>query len=37
MVELYRAKNIPIDGYAFDYDWKRYGDDNYGGIHLEYG
>lgn len=30
MVELYRAKNIPIDGYAFDYDWKRYGDDNYG-------
>ena len=30
MVDLYRAKNIPIDGYAFDYDWKRYGDDNYG-------
>lgn len=22
MVELYRAKNIPIDGYAFDYDTK---------------
>lgn len=30
MVELYRAKNIPIDSYAFDYDWKCYGDDNYG-------
>ena len=30
MVDLYRAKNIPMDGYAFDYDWKRYGDDNYG-------
>lgn len=30
MVETYRAKNIPIDGYAFDYDWKLYGNDNYG-------
>ena len=30
MVETYRAKNIPIDSYAFDYDWKQYGDDNYG-------
>lgn len=30
MVDLYRAKNIPIDGYAFDFDWKNYGDDNYG-------
>ena len=30
MVDTYRAKNIPIDGYGIDYDWKRYGDDNYG-------
>ncbi|WP_247740873.1 TIM-barrel domain-containing protein [Cohnella sp. LGH] len=30
MVELYRAKNIPIDGYALDYDWKKYGEDHYG-------
>lgn len=30
MVDLYRAKNIPLDAYAFDYDWKCYGDDNYG-------
>lgn len=29
-VDTYRAKNIPIDAYAIDYDWKRYGDDNYG-------
>lgn len=30
MVDTYRAKNIPIDGYAFDYDWKEYGEDHYG-------
>lgn len=30
MVDLYRAKDIPLDAYAFDYDWKRYGEDNYG-------
>lgn len=30
MVDTYRAKNIPLDGYAFDYDWKKYGSDNYG-------
>jgi alpha-glucosidase (family GH31 glycosyl hydrolase) len=30
MVDTYRAKNIPLDGYAFDYDWKRYGEDHYG-------
>lgn len=30
MVDTYRAKNIPIDAYAFDYDWKDYGEDNYG-------
>ncbi|OXM14808.1 TIM-barrel domain-containing protein [Paenibacillus herberti] len=29
-VDLYRAKNIPIDGYAIDYDWKKYGENNYG-------
>ncbi|MFD0670714.1 TIM-barrel domain-containing protein [Cohnella sp. GCM10027633] len=29
-VETYRAKNIPIDGFALDYDWKKYGEDNYG-------
>lgn len=29
-VEYYRAKNIPIDSYAIDYDWKEYGRDNYG-------
>ncbi|MDR0292837.1 MAG: carbohydrate-binding protein [Oscillospiraceae bacterium] len=30
MVETYRAKNIPIDSYGIDYEWKRYGQDNYG-------
>lgn len=30
MIDTYRAKNIPIDAYGFDYDWKRYGEDNYG-------
>ncbi|MDR1547606.1 MAG: DUF4968 domain-containing protein, partial [Hungatella sp.] len=30
MVDTYRAKNIPLDSYAFDYDWKRYGEDHYG-------
>ncbi|WP_212696414.1 TIM-barrel domain-containing protein [Vallitalea pronyensis] len=30
MVDTYRAKNIPIDSYALDYDWKCYGEDNYG-------
>ena len=30
MIDLYRAKNIPIDSYAIDYDWKKYGQDNYG-------
>jgi alpha-glucosidase (family GH31 glycosyl hydrolase) len=29
-VDTYRAKNIPIDAYAFDYDWKKYGETNYG-------
>ncbi|MDK2807507.1 MAG: hypothetical protein PWP24_238 [Clostridiales bacterium] len=30
MVDTYRAKNIPIDSYALDYDWKKYGENNYG-------
>ncbi len=30
MVDTYRAKNIPIDSYALDYDWKQYGENNYG-------
>ncbi len=30
MIDLYRAKNIPIDSYGIDYDWKNYGGDNYG-------
>jgi len=30
MVDTYRAKNIPIDGYGLDYDWKEYGETDYG-------
>ena len=30
MVDTYRAKEIPIDSYGIDYDWKNYGSDNYG-------
>lgn len=30
MVDTYRAKNIPLDAYGLDYDWKKYGSDNYG-------
>ncbi|MFC5401302.1 TIM-barrel domain-containing protein [Cohnella soli] len=30
MVDTYRAKNIPLDAYALDYDWKKYGESNYG-------
>lgn len=30
IVETYRAKNIPIDAMALDYDWKKYGEDHYG-------
>ena len=30
MIETYRAKNIPLDSYGIDYDWKQYGEDNYG-------
>lgn len=30
MVDTYRVKNIPIDSYGLDYDWKNYGQTNYG-------
>lgn len=30
MVDQYRARNIPLDAYAIDYDWMRYGEDHYG-------
>lgn len=30
IVDTYRAKNIPIDSYGLDYDWKNYGQTNYG-------
>ncbi|WP_168120067.1 TIM-barrel domain-containing protein [Paenibacillus sp. HB172176] len=30
MVETYRAKNIPLDAYGLDYDWKKYGETGYG-------
>ncbi|MEQ4480768.1 TIM-barrel domain-containing protein [Cohnella silvisoli] len=29
-VDTYRAKNIPLDSVGLDYDWKKYGQDNYG-------
>lgn len=30
MIDTYRAKDIPLDAYGLDYDWKKYGEDNYG-------
>ncbi len=30
IVATYRAKNIPIDLYVLDFDWKAWGEDNYG-------
>ncbi|HEX4030702.1 MAG TPA: TIM-barrel domain-containing protein [Terracidiphilus sp.] len=30
IVSTYRAKHIPIDGFILDYDWKAWGEDNYG-------
>ncbi|MEK3883348.1 TIM-barrel domain-containing protein [Paenibacillus sp. PL2-23] len=30
LVDTYRAKNIPLDAYGLDYDWKKYGETNYG-------
>jgi alpha-glucosidase len=29
-VDLYRQKQIPIDNYTLDFDWKAWGEDNYG-------
>ncbi len=30
IIDTYRAKDIPIDSFGLDYDWKKYGEDNYG-------
>jgi alpha-glucosidase (family GH31 glycosyl hydrolase) len=30
IVDTYRAKQIPIDGCILDFDWKAWGEDNYG-------
>lgn len=30
IVNTYRAKTIPIDGFILDFDWKAWGEDNYG-------
>lgn len=30
IVDTYREKNIPIDNYCLDFDWKAWGEDNYG-------
>jgi alpha-glucosidase len=30
IVSTYRAKHIPIDGFILDYDWKAWGEDDYG-------
>lgn len=29
-VDRYRSSNIPLDAYALDYDWKKYGETDYG-------
>jgi alpha-glucosidase (family GH31 glycosyl hydrolase) len=29
-IDTYRAKQIPIDGFILDFDWKAWGEDNYG-------
>jgi alpha-glucosidase (family GH31 glycosyl hydrolase) len=30
IIDTYRAKRIPIDGFILDFDWKAWGEDNYG-------
>jgi alpha-glucosidase len=30
IVDTYRRKHIPIDNFTLDFDWKAWGDDNYG-------
>lgn len=30
IIDTYRSKQIPIDGFILDFDWKAWGEDNYG-------
>jgi alpha-glucosidase len=30
IIDTYRARQIPIDGFILDFDWKAWGEDNYG-------
>jgi len=30
IVDTYRSKHIPLDAFILDYDWKAWGEDNYG-------
>jgi alpha-glucosidase len=30
LISTYRDKRIPLDGFIFDFDWKAWGEDNYG-------
>src|SRR6185437_1520791 len=30
IINRYRAEKIPIDGFILDFDWKAWGEDNYG-------
>jgi len=30
IIDTYRAKHIPIDGFILDFDWKAWGEDDYG-------
>ncbi len=30
VADTYAAKNIPVSGFIFDFDWKAWGEDNYG-------
>ena len=30
IIENYRSRDIPIDNFTFDYDWKSWGEDHYG-------
>ena len=30
IIDNYRARDIPIDNFTFDYDWKSWGEDHYG-------
>ncbi len=35
IIAQYRAQRIPIDAFILDYDWKAWGEDNYGELALE--